>query len=576
MLFVELIVVSAISVLIFGALFVSFQFTVELIATTRAKLSALSLANDRMEFFRSLPYDDVGVVAGFPAGTVPQTSTTTLNGIEFVERVRIDYVNDPADDTAGVDDNGIITDYKQIRLEYNWNVDGNPNSLSLTSYIVPRSVESNVGGGTVRIQVLDADSTPLQGASVRLFTSSTTFSYDVTNPTTAAGAALFAVPADSGYQVEVSANIAGALYSTSSTYVPSTANPNPVVGPFAVLEADVSTLTFQIGELSDLTLQVRSDIVENSLLEEFNNASGIASSTGSTTVSGGDLVLQDTFGVYENTGDIFLNPIAPVTIEKWEVIRLVTDTPIGTNYVVRLYTGDALTAYTPIPDADLAGNSVGFTDNLIDVSRLDVVTYPSVVVGLSLATTDTSETPEIDEIEVYWRESATDRTSFSMDITGDKIIGTSSTSAPISKATSTETTNSSGSVTIDDLEFDIYRVAPSGSLDLASACPAYPINHRAGVDSVVELLYVPNAVDTLRVVVTDVLGRAIPGATVQLERSGYNVTQTTSTCGQTFFSGGLTDNTDYELTVSAPGFTSESVDPLTVSGDTTNTITLTL
>ena len=55
LLFVELIVVTAISVIIFGALFVSFQFAIELISTTRAKLSALSLANDRMEYFRSLP-----------------------------------------------------------------------------------------------------------------------------------------------------------------------------------------------------------------------------------------------------------------------------------------------------------------------------------------------------------------------------------------------------------------------------------------------------------------------------------------------------------------------------------------
>mgnify|MGYP000879848803 CR=1 FL=1 len=258
---IELVVVSAISVVIFGALFVSFQFTLELVATTRSKLSGLSLANERMEFFRSLPYDSVGVIAGFPSGTIPQTSTSSLNGIEFTERVRVDYVNDPADDVSGVDSNGIITDYKQIRLEYTWQLNGGSKELSLTSYIVPRAIESNVGGGTARINVLGPDSLPLQNAQVRLITSSSTFTYDVTNPTDVNGSALFAVPADSGYQVEVTANIGGEQYSTAGTYVATTSNPNPVVGPFAVLEADVSTLTFQMGELSDIDIAVSSAIV---------------------------------------------------------------------------------------------------------------------------------------------------------------------------------------------------------------------------------------------------------------------------------------------------------------------------
>jgi len=122
--FIELIVVTSVMVIIFGALFLSFQFTLELMAITRAKLSALSLANDRMEYYRSLPYDSVGVVAGFPAGTIAQTSLLTLNGLDFNERVRVDYVDDPADDIAGVDGNGIVTDYKQIRLEYTWSVGG--------------------------------------------------------------------------------------------------------------------------------------------------------------------------------------------------------------------------------------------------------------------------------------------------------------------------------------------------------------------------------------------------------------------------------------------------------------------
>ena len=107
---VEVIVVAALSTLVFGGLLLSFKFSLELINQSRAKLSALSVANDRMEYFRSLPYNDVGVIAGFPAGTIPQNSTLNLNGINFSERVLVEYVDDDADGSTGADTNGIILD----------------------------------------------------------------------------------------------------------------------------------------------------------------------------------------------------------------------------------------------------------------------------------------------------------------------------------------------------------------------------------------------------------------------------------------------------------------------------------
>jgi len=570
---IELIITSAIMVVVFGSLFLAFQFTLELLSISRAKLSGLSLANDRMEYFRSLPYDSVGVVSGFPAGTIPQTSVLSLNGISFNERVRVDYVNDPADDVAGVDNNGITTDYKQIRLEYQWEIGGETKELILSSFIVPRSIESNVGGGTVRINVLDADSTLLPGATVRLFNSSSTFSYDVTNLTTAAGSALFAVPQDSGYQVEVSANIGGEQYSTARTYAATTTNPNPNVVPFSVAEAGISTLTFQIGALGDLDLSVKSAVVENSAAETFADSLGIALSN-DTAVSGGDLVLADTAGVYQTSGIAYLNTTAPSTINSWEVVRVVPVIPATTNFLLRLYTGDAVGGYTPIPDSDLPGNSTGFTDTLIDVSALDVGTYATATIGITLSTSNTSVTPAIEEVAVYWRESDSALASQSFYIQGHKTIGTDASAAPIYKATSTATTNANGEIQIPDLEYDIYSVDTSASLDLARACPAYPIVHQAGIDSEVELLYVANSANTLRVHVLDSLNRSVPGVDVELRRSGYNQTLQTDTCGQVFFTGGPTNNNDYELTVSAPGYATQVVDPVEVNGDTVTTINL--
>jgi hypothetical protein len=564
--FVELIFTAAISVMVFGAIFVSFQYTLELVAFTRAKLSALSLANDRMEYFRSLPYDDVGVVAGFPAGTIPQTSSLTLNDINFFERVRVDYVDDAADGLLSLDTNLIEEDYKHIRLNYEWSLNGETRSVSMASYIVPRSIETDVGGGTIRINVLDSSAAPLEDASVTVTNAGN--GYAVTNPTSADGTALFSVAADADYEVLVTGFIGGNQYSTSSTHRISVANPNPSSAPFAVGEAGISTQTFLIGPVSDLAITTKSAIIEGSILESFPDSAGIASTTDTTVVTSDELVLMDSLGVYLTAGEAYLDVATPLVLERWETIRVAASVPVNTDYVIRLYTGSTTTAFTPVPDSDLPGNSTGFADSLIDISGLDPVLYPTTTIGVSLVTTDTSVTPAIDEIAVFWRESETVLPNHSMYIRGEKLIGTDSGAQPIYKATSTITSDGVGEIMLSDFEFDTYVATSTAVYDLASACPSNPFLHEAGVDGDLELLIVASAAHTLRVVVQDTFGRPVPGVTVTLERSGYDVTQFTNTCGQTFFTGGLTDNSDYELTVSAAGFITEVIDPFVVTGDT--------
>jgi len=573
--YIELIVVTAIMLLIFGAVLVSFQYALELGQVSRVKVSAVSLANDRMEFFRSLPYDDVGLVASFPVGLIPQTSTFNLNGFEITEEIWVDYEDDPADGEDGTgtpDSNDIAQDYKLIKALYTWTVNERTNSLSLVSTIVPRSIETNVGAGTIRINVLDADNTLLQNASVQIVGSNPGFPYDVTRPSTADGTALFSVPADSDYQAFVTANIGGRQYSTSSTYFATTDNPNPTVIPFAVSEGGISTQTFTIGELSDLLVTTLSSLVEASALETFADTNAVAVAT-NVVVAGDELVLEDTAGVYEPTGVVYLNPIEPAAIEQWETIRVVADVPVGTSYMVQLYTGSS-TNYTLVPDADLPGNSSGLFDTLIDLSALDVTAYPTTTVAVSLFTTDTSVTPVVQEIETYWRASESARSNTSLFVRGDKIIGTDASSAPIYKSTETIVTDTNGERQLNGIEFDTY-IATSSVYSLASACPAHPYIVPAGSDTELELLFVSGVTNSARVSVVDGLGRAIPGASVQLTRAGYDVSQTTNTCGQTFFSGGgLGVHADYDINVSAPGYAGESIDSFSIDGEMSVTITL--
>lgn len=569
---VEVIIVAALSVIVFGALFSSFQYSLRLISYSRAKLSALSLASDRMEYFRSLPYTEVGVVSGYPVGTIPQNSVISLNGVDFSERVRVDYVDDPKDGTAGADSNGIILDYKQVRLEYTWNIAGNTNKIQMVSNIVPRSIETTAGGGTVRINVLDANSALLPGASVQLI--NPTLTYDVTNLTDASGAALFNVQADGGYQAVVTANVAGNQYSTSQTYEATVAVPNPSVAPFAVLESDVSTLTFQIGELSDMEISTYSSLVSGSVVETFTDLSGVASA--SNVTSDTDLlVLTNSLGVYDVAGVAYLNTVTPASLTEWVKVRVAASLPANTAHKVQFYTGAAPGPYTLIPDVDLPGNAVGFTSTMIDLSGLDVVSYPSIVVAARLETSDTSVTPAIDEIGVYYRESTVALTGIDLDIRGDKIIGTDSGSLPVYKYTNSVVTDGSGKVSLSDMEFDAYTLSNFSGYDVAMACPANPFIQEAGVDGNLEFLLVGDSVNTLRLTIVNGFGQTIPGAKIRMTRPGYDVTQYTDSCGQAFFTGGMSVNNDYTIEITATGYFDETITGYEIDGDKSETYLLT-
>lgn len=572
---VEAIIVAALSVMIFGALFASFQLTLTLIADSRAKLSALSLANERMEYIRSLSYDAVGTVAGFPAGSIPQTSTSTLNGVTFYERVLIEYVDDPADGqvtATTTDDNNIPTDYKRVKVEYSWNTTGATSTIFLVSNIVPRSIESNVGGGTARINVIDANSNLLPGATVRLFNSSSTAPYDVSRTTDASGAAIFSVPADSGYQVEVGGPIGGDTYSTAQTYVATSSNPNPVVAPFTVLEADISTLTFQIDEVSDLDVTVYSDRTEGEYLATLADLSVVASST-NVNISSGQARLADTGGVFESTGSVFIGPIASSSLERWESVRTAIDLPTNTDYRWQLYTASG-TDFTLVPDSAFADNSSGFTSALASLQALDPLLYPEIYVGITLETSDTSVSPLLEEVGVYYRYDSSVAAGETFTVEGEKIIGTDASSADIYKFSTTSTTDGSGEFSFSELEFDTYTFTPAAAAVIAAACPAHPLSLDPGVDVDLELLLAPASPHSLRVSVVDPGGTPVPGAAVTLERSGVPVERRTDSCGQAFFPN-TGEHNDFRLEVVVPGYAAAVLDPFSVSGSDQHTITLT-
>jgi prepilin-type N-terminal cleavage/methylation domain-containing protein len=564
---VEILIVSAIMLVVFGGLMISFRYSLELISHSRAQLTALTLANDNMEYIRSLSYNAVGTVSGIPSGLIPQVSTTTLNGINFTKRVLVEYIDDDADGLGMADSNGITTDYKQAKVTLEWTLRGVTKEVFLVTNIIPRSIETDVGGGTVRVNVFNDSVIPLPGADVRLINNTLVPNIDVTRSSDALGVALFGgAPAGSDYEIIVTAP----GYSTDKTFKATTTLENPTTLPISVVESSVSTLNMFIDELSSLAVTALASKIINQFSETFSSTIGIASST-NTAVTGGRLQLQGTPGTYSLSGIAYLNEITPATLADWDYVLLEGSVSGTTNVLVQFYTGTT-SAYTLIPDSDLAGNSAGFPLGSMSLRELDAVVYPAITLGLRLTTGSSNETPEVDTIIVGYIESMTPLASSPITFMGTKSIGTQTDSSVVYKAVVSTTTSALGNIQLNTIEADTYSLVASG-YDVAEICEPQGLAITPGSTVTLELLFTANTANTLRVVVTTAGGTPVIGALVELEQGAFSESYITGSCGQVFFDALSTVST-YTLNVSAAGYTTQNLTNVTISGDEVQNITL--
>lgn len=564
---VELLVVAAVMLVVFGGIIISFRYSLELISHSRAKLTALTLANDQMEYLRSLSYNAVGTVSGIPAGLMPQVSTTSLNGIMFTKRLLIEYIDDDADGIGASDSNGITTDYKQAKVTIEWTIRGLTKNVFLVTNIIPRSIETDVGGGTMRVNVYDSANAPLPGASVRLFNTTLAPTIDVTRTSDATGAALFGgAPAGSDYQIVVTA----AGYSTDQTYQATTTLPNPNKLPISVLEAAISTSNFFIDRLSDVSFTILSSKITGNRVEDFSSIAGIATST-NTVVSGGAMILTGAPSSYSASGTAYLTAFSPSPLAAWDYLQLMGTISANTAIEVRLYTGTS-TPYTLIPDSVLPNNSAGFSLGTINLSNLDSSVYPTVRAGITLRTTNSAVTPRLDELVLGYVESKVPLSGQTLQFVGNKQIGSLADTSPVFKTVFSTTTSATGTRTLRQIEYDFYTLSVPG-YDIASLCPAAGLDVKAGTTANVEVVASPNSAHTLRVLVQTASGVPITNASVTIVRGAFSQILKTGRCGQVFFAG-LTTAPDYMLDVSASGYPSQTVPTLDVTGDIRTVISL--
>lgn len=475
---VDVIVGIALILIVFLALLGLLRASLLISSSSKAKAGATAVAATQMEYIRSLSYDTVGTVGGIPAGPIEQYATTTMNGIPYGVRTLIQYVDDPKDGSGSADSNGITTDYKRARVATTYQFRGEEREIVLVSNVVPPSIETTAGGGTLRINVVDAVGGAVAGASVHIENPSTSPAIDVTTFSDIAGSvSLPGAPASTDYRITVTKD----GYSTAETYARDATNQNPTPGYLTVALNQTTTGTFAIDVLSSFTLRTFEPIRPAVSSDTFADSAHLEELL-SAQVSAGALTLSGAPGSYALSGSARSTTTAPTYLASWTSVDVSASLAAATSYAISVTDS----AGGLLPDAVLPGNSTGFTSFPIDLTDVSTTTYPGLSLRAALTSADGLSTPSIEDWEIAFTEGPLPLPNVSFTFTGAKKKGTTGAGDSIYKTVIDSTTDATGSRALS-LEWDVYTLDIPGYTFVS---PTSTLPHALEPGTTTEAIYI--------------------------------------------------------------------------------------
>jgi len=562
---IDTVVASGLMLLVFTGIVGVFRLSVDVVSNNKARAGAIALADERMEYIRSLSYSSIGTVGGIPAGTIPQSESVSLNGISYTRRVLIQYGDDPLDGLGASDTNSIPQDYKLAKVEIAWSSRTGARSIQLVTRIEPpNGIETacppSAPCGTLTVNVLNAASQPVASAEVHIVNTSTTPVIDITTFTNTSGVVSFVgAPVASNYQI--TATKSG--YSTDQTYNIS----NPMLGPQNVVANQTTSVTLRIDLLSSMTINTYS-LTTNNWTDSFTDESKINPVTSYYIEIAGNQARFEGNQPWTGPASLRSQTITPVALSRWGVFSWNDTRPSLTTITYHVYYQNGESA-APVPDSALPGNSTGFsTGTSVDLSVIPADLYPSLILEAYLVAQDpNAPSPSIQDWSLTYQSGQGIAIPFTMQ--GDPELGKKISYGPpvVYKYSQLLTTNSSGTLSIPTIEWDTYAmtVAASTGYDIASSCQPQPIVLAPNTAVTTQLYLSPHTSNSLLVDVKNSAGMYLAGAAVRVTKGGsYDKTITTDACGQAFF-GSLT-NGNYSVTVSKAGYQTYGPSDINVSG----------
>jgi hypothetical protein len=553
MTFMDVIVGTALVLLIFTALVGLLRSSLKVAYIAKTRSVATAIAESQMEYVRSLSYDSVGTVGGIPPGVIPQNATTTEDGLSFAVHTFIEYVDDPADGTGDSDTTGIITDYKRIKVSVSYTDSTAIKSIDLVSNYAPPGLETTTNGGTLKVSVVNAAGSAVSGASVHIVNSSVSPSIDLSTFSDSTGTVFLpGAPTSTEYQIAITKS----GYSSAQTYARDATNQNPNPGYLTVVKNQTTTATFAIDLLATLALKTFYPIATSTFSDPFTTSDNVASQS-NVSFTGGVVQLANSGTGYSPSGSVRSTLQAPSYLVSWGMAYATTSEPAGTS--VRFHVVDG--SGTLLPDTAVPGNASGFTSS-VSLFGLSTTTYPSLALSADLTTTATTTTPALESWSLSYARGPVPFPNVPYTLVGTKAVGSTGAGQAIYKTSIADLTDSTGSAT-QSLEWDAYTLGIS-SYNVVSACTAPPYTLSPGA-TVASSLYLASSTPNMALVtVRDASGVTVTGASVTLTSGSYTKTLPTDSCGAAYFDA-LSSGT-YSVGASKTGYTTFNASGVSVSG----------
>lgn len=293
----------------------------------RQQEAIAAVADQYLELARNLPYSEVGTLSGNPHGVLPdQPNKVTVNygGSNYQVYYVVNYINDPAASTT----ENSTEDYKQVKV-----IVTNPSNNAAVPFetnVVPLGLGS-ISGGVLSLSVINAEGQPVPNATITIANSSVSPSINVTRTTNSNGQwSEVGLPA-SANSYQVVATKTG--YSTDQTYPSTQSNPNPVKPNSTIVNGQTTSISFAIDQESALTL--------NTVNQTCQPLSGVGIQLEGSKLIGSNPSVYKFNNAYTTNaqGQVVLNPI------EWD-----TYTPAITTSSYMIYGSSPIQQIDLLPD----------------------------------------------------------------------------------------------------------------------------------------------------------------------------------------------------------------------------------